>query len=157
MCLVSIPFLSRSDRGQSLQRCLDRVADRTGMDVALAAMAMSHFLDALADEITRGNCVVIPGFGLFSPQAVPARYLKTSKNSMPRCRPHFSAARGFRAQVAFGAPPSAVNAKQHRRHELNHGGWHRKAGARVFTAMQAFRDQIAAQLPGRDLQNGRES
>lgn len=144
---VPIPFLSTAEPGRSLQRCLDQAAVETGYDTVAVTLIMSSFLEALADEVSMGRGVLIPGFGRFAPEPLPGRYLKTSRDNTPRCRPMFAASRGFRNQVRLGvAAPADVEVKRHYRFEKNHSDRNRGKGQRVWSSQQALREQIHAQL-----------
>lgn len=144
--MIRIPFLSRSADGAALQRVLDMTAERSGVGVEQVAIAMSLLLEGIADELTKGRCVRIPGFGTFVPEPIPERHRKMSRNPRPRCKPLFLPSRGFKAQVAMGLGPLPENLTKIRRHEKNHAGTSEDRGHRVFTAMAAFRRQISSQL-----------
>ena len=146
MCYITIPFLSRSEDGKPLQRCIDFAAEESGIDAYSVVVAMSFMLTKIADEVTRGRSVRIPGFGCFSPVPIPESHRKKSRDLTPRCKPAFSPSRGFRQQVRFGASPSVVEARRFHRHEKNHAYLGRGESARVFTSMDALRDQVSAQL-----------
>lgn len=146
MCIIKIPYLSNSEHGAPLQRCVDRAAEESGLDAYGVLVAMSYFLEAVADEVSMGRSVSIPGFGLFAPVPMPERHRRMSRDPSPRSKPVFSPSRGFRQQVRFGAPPNEVEAKRLRQHAKNHADESQNPSARVFTAMEAVRDQVAAQL-----------
>lgn len=148
MCMISIPFESNSDRGAPLQRCIDRAAIESGVDVVTIALAMSHLLESVADEVARGHSVSVPGFGLFSPVPMPERHRAMSRDPSPRNVPRFSPSRGFRAQVAMGAAPNELEAGRFAKHQKNHSDRRDGNRARVFTAMESMRQQILAQLGG---------
>ena len=143
---MRIPFLSKAESGRSLQRCLDFAAEETGYDTFAVTIMLSSFLEALAGEVAMGRGVLIPGFGRFAPEPLPERYLKTSRDKTPRCRPTFAASRGFRNQVRLGAHPSDVEIKRKRRYEKNHSDRNRGKGQRVWSSQQALREHIHAQL-----------
>ncbi|WP_366517878.1 HU family DNA-binding protein [uncultured Brevundimonas sp.] len=142
--MVRIPFLSKSADRESLARCLDISAERSGVGADAAVRVMSLFFEAVADEITKGRAVRIPGFGVFVPAPIPERHRRASRNPTPRCKPVFSPSRGLRAQVALGVGPRPENIKALARHRSNHAN--STGTQRVFTAMQALRQQVAAQL-----------
>jgi nucleoid DNA-binding protein len=121
-------------------------ADRSGLDVGSVAIAMSWFLEAVADELTKGRCVRIPGFGLFGPAPIPERHRRMSRDLTPRCKPVFSPSRGLRDQVAMGLGPVPQIVAKLTRHQNNHACGSKGHGRRVFTAMAAFRQQISSQL-----------
>lgn len=146
MSWIRIPFLSRSTDGAALQRCIDTAADRSGLDVGSVAIAMSWFLETVADELTKGRCVRIPGFGLFAPAPVPERHRRMSRNLKPRCKPVFTPSRGLRAQVAMGLGPTGENSRAIARYRKNHADTTGASGRRVFTAMETFRQRVGEQL-----------
>jgi nucleoid DNA-binding protein len=142
--MVRIPFLSKSSDRESLARCLDLAAERSGVGADGVVRVMTLFLEAIADELTKGRAVRIPGFGVFVPTPVPERHLRMSRDKTPRCKPSFSPSRGLRAQVALGAGPNPENVRILKRHRSNHAN--STGTRRVFSAMQALRQQVAAQL-----------
>lgn len=144
MCMIRIPFLSKITKGAALQRCIDLTATRSGLDVGSVAIAMSWFLESIVEEIAKGRCVTIPGFGLFAPVSIPERHRRMSRNLSSRCKPVFSPSRGFRAQVALGVGPRHENARVLMRHRKNH--YTATSTRRVFSAMEEFRKQVSAQL-----------
>lgn len=148
MCMISIPHHSNSDHGAPLQRAIDSTAVETGLDVVTVALTMSYLLEGIADEVSRGRSVRVPGFGMFSPVVMSERHRRMSRDPTPRCKPMFSASRTFRQQVAVSAPPSEVETKRFKKHQKNHNDHHDGDCARVFTAMESMRQQILAQLAG---------
>ena len=51
---------------------VDRVADRTGLDKLKAESAVDAMLVAIGDALSRGETVLISGFGRFSVRTRPA-------------------------------------------------------------------------------------
>lgn len=142
--MIRIPYLSRNTDRESLQRCLDLAGDRSGVGVDGVVRVMSLFFEAIADELTKGRPVRIPGWGIYVPAPVPEKHRRMSRNLTPRCKPVFSPSRGLRAQVALGAGPRPENVRILKRHRNNHAN--ATGPRRVFSAMQALRQQVAAQL-----------
>lgn len=146
MSCIHIPFLSKSEQGRPLQAALDYTASHTGLSTFTVALAMSHFLESIADEVARGRTVRIPGFGIFAP-VLDERRQYLARRGGPKCLPKFSAAKGFRSQVMWSAPPTRSGKDALRAHRSNHRvSEERYTSARVFTSMQVFRDQVAAQM-----------
>ncbi|MFN3242966.1 MAG: HU family DNA-binding protein [Planctomycetota bacterium] len=143
---MRIPFLSRTEDGKPLQDAIDFAAERTACDSVAVAQVMSLFFEAIADEVSRGKVVRIPGFGIFAPVAVSERDRRMSRDLTPRCKPAFSPSRGFRQQVRYGAPPNASGAERLKRFDKNHSSTKGRGAPRVWAAMEAMRDQIDAQL-----------
>ncbi len=142
--MVKLPFLGKAADRESLRRCLDLAAERSGVGADGVVRVMSQFLEAIADELTKGRCVRIPGFGVFVPAPIPERHRRMSRNTSARCKPVFSPSRGLRAQVAMGLGPRPENLRILKRHRSNHSN--ATGSQRVFTAMAALRQQVAAQL-----------
>lgn len=130
---------------EPLQNAIEYVADRCGHSSHEIARIVSWFLEGLADEVTHGRVVRIPGFGMFAP--VPK---KTSRDAHPRCRVVFSPALAFTRQVLYGAPPNLSGARALRNHRKCHGYIDNppagRTAERVFTAMEKMRADIDAQL-----------
>lgn len=144
--MIRIPYLSRNADRESLQRCLDLAGDRSGVGVDGVVRVMTLFFEAIADEMAKGRAVRIPGWGIYVPAPIPERHLRMSRDKTPRCKPVFSASRGLRAQVGLGVGPKPENSRLLARHRKNHGTASGTSARRVFTAMQAFRKQVAAQV-----------
>lgn len=144
MSMIRMPYLSKAADRESLQRCIDLAADRSGVGADGVVRVMSLFLEAIADEMTKGRAVRIPGFGIFVPAPIPERHRKMSRNLSARTKPVFSPSRGLRAQVALGAGPNPENVRILKRHRSNHAN--STGTRRVFSAMQALRQQVASQI-----------
>lgn len=142
--MVRIPFLGKAADRESLRMCLDLAAERSGVGADGVVQVMSLFFEAIADELTKGRCVRIPGFGMFVPAPIPERHRRASRDLTPRCKPVFSPSRGLRAQVALGVGPKPENLRMLKRHRSNHSN--ATGSQRVFSAMAALRQQVAAQL-----------
>ncbi len=146
---MRIPFESQSESGRALQQILERTAAHTGLSTASVAVIASYFFEHLGDELAHGRCVNVVGFGKFGPWLIE-RKSERAKGGPLRCKVVFSPSRGLAQQVAISAPPNVGPKRQIARHRRNHTPFVRpgREQARVFSAMQAFRDQIAAQLGG---------
>lgn len=144
MSMICIPYLSKAADRVSLQRCIDTAAERSGVGADGVVVVMSLFLESIADELTKGRVVRIPGFGVFVPAPIPERHRRMSRNLRPRCKPVFSPSRGFRSQVALGLGPQPDIIRTLAQHRKNHAGT--TSTHRVFSAMEAMRQQVSAQL-----------
>ncbi|MCK6444951.1 MAG: HU family DNA-binding protein [Planctomycetes bacterium] len=146
---MNIPFLPDAGSADPLRRIVQDVGARTGLSPQHVATIISHGLEAIADEVSKGRAVTLPGFGAIFPvtRTVRARGTDTKVTSTVI---RFSAARGFREQVRYGAPPSETGRRRYVRHMRNHalGGPEHRCSERAFTAGRAFRDAIASQLGG---------
>lgn len=145
---MNIPYLP--DGGAApLRRIVQNTAAHTGLSPQHVAVLASYFLEAVADEVSKGHAVSIPGLGLFAPVTRTAR-ARGSDVKVATTVIRFSASRGFREQVRFGAPPNLTGRRRYVRHMRNHalGGPESRCSQRSFTAAKAFREQIATQLAG---------
>lgn len=145
MSQVRIPYMSRREDMEPLQRCLAYAAREHGVTEFDVADIMSYFLEQITVELARGNMVSIPGWGCFAP--MPRRDVRGDKHLLGYAYPAFSAAVGFRQEVKYGSPPRDDTVEKFRRYQRNHTRrthFHRER-QRVFTAASAFRERIAAQ------------
>jgi nucleoid DNA-binding protein len=142
--MIRVPFLSKSADRESLARCLDLAAERSGVGADAVVQVITLFFEGMADELTKGRAVRIPGWGLYVPAPIPERHRRMSRNPAARTKPVFSPSRGLRAQVALGVGPRPENIRILKRHRNNHAN--STGTRRVFSAMQALRQQVAAQL-----------
>lgn len=140
---VRLSMYSRKEDMEPLQNAIEYAADRSGRSSHEIAKDITWFLEGLADELTHGRVVRIPGFGIFAP--VPK---KSSRDPHPRCRPVFSPALAFSRQVMYGAPPNRAGYTAIRNYQKDHCRLHApgREAERVFTAMEKIRADIDAQL-----------
>lgn len=143
--LIRIPSDSKQSKNEALARVIETTAANTGLDEYKVAEAMTWFLESLADEVTRGRMVQIPGFGAFFP--VPDA-VAANRSRVRRCRVRFHPAVGFQQQVKHGSPPQETIARKYRNYRCNHSAGDSSSGhhSRVFTSMKYFRDEISRQL-----------
>jgi nucleoid DNA-binding protein len=143
---MRIPFESKSDTGRPLKDVLLRTASECGYTHYEVARVMTFFLEHLADEVTAGKVVRIPGFGAFGAWLIETASA-LARDPRPRCRPVFSPARGFQEQVRYAAPPNRGPKERLMRHRRNHApATHRdRSHSRVFTSMDAFRRMLSVE------------
>lgn len=143
--MIGIPSLPR-EKAIPLKRVIEATATELGMSEHNVFLVMTHLFEGIADEVTKGNELRIPGFGMFAPVAVNIR---KSPCKTPRCRPQFAPTKSFRQQVMFGAPPNASGGKAIKLYEKNHiTSPARDSGARVFSTMDKVRREVLAQVAG---------
>jgi len=146
MSYIRVPFLAKAEQSLPLQRALDFAATRVGLSQYSMALAMTFLFEQIADEVSRGEIVRIPGFGIFAP-SLDERPQYLARRGGRRCIPRFSPSKGWQHEVMLRAPPSRAGKAALRVHRSNHRVTEGRAGReRVFTAMHAIRDQISAQL-----------
>ena len=116
---VRIPYL-HGQEAEPLQEAIGVAADASGVHPALVAVIVSHVLEEIAEEVSRGTVVRIPGFGMFATKTYPPAY-----NGLGRAIPAFSASRGFRNLTNLQSSRSSANDKALRSHRANHcvGDW----------------------------------
>ena len=136
MSLVHIPFYSRAESSAPLRQCISKTAKSLGMSEYTVLLTVNDFLDELANQVSIGKTVRLPGFGIFAP-----KFFASSKT----CAPRFSASRGFRLQTRFSAPLSAEGGEDLRRHSKRAGDSGRGETQRVFTSREAIRKSLERQ------------
>ncbi|MFO1010529.1 MAG: HU family DNA-binding protein [Planctomycetota bacterium] len=143
---MNIPFMPNAQSADPLRRIVQHTAAQTGLSPRHVAVLASYFWEALADEVSKGRAVTLPGLGLFAPVARTARP-RGSRERVTTTVIRFSASRGFREQVRYGAPPNLTGRQRYRRHLRNHalGGSDARCSERTFTACGAFRSAIESQ------------
>lgn len=144
---IRIPHATRQEEVQALKNAIERACVDSGVDEYTATMWLTRFLEAAADELTKGRVLSIPGFGLFVPYVLPPSRRGSATPVPPLCTVRFSAARPLRNQVRYGTPNEANNGR-YIKHCRNHhpSSDPKKENQRVFTAMKGMRDRISAQL-----------
>jgi nucleoid DNA-binding protein len=142
--LVRIPGESKASKNEALRNCIEFAASHSGVDEYKVAEIMTLFLEQVADEMTKGRVLQIPGFGAFFP--VPDRH-PPRKDQPRRCRVRFHPSVGFQQQVKYGSAPQDSVLRKFNNYRMNHSAGDRSAGhnSRVFSAMKHFRDSIAQQ------------
>ena len=141
-----IPFLSDHEQARPLRDIIDFTAERTGLDDYRISKVLSYLLEGVADQVSLGKTVRLPGFGVFAPY-LDERSAYQARRVGPVCIPKFSPARGFRAQVMLSAPANDAGKRDLEAHRRNHSvSVRRYSSRRVFTSMKQFRDDITRQL-----------
>ena len=83
---------------------VSEVCARTGMSRRAVEMAIESTLDAIADQLSKGDTVILQGFGTFSPQKRAARMGRNPHTNqpvpIPACvKPKFKASRELELAV----------------------------------------------------------
>jgi nucleoid DNA-binding protein len=145
---TSIPFLRRGEEREALIRTVDQAAGAANITSERFFIALTYWLEKVADEVAVGNVVPIPGLGKLAPwleerKGRIARY----NHGRPYSVPVFEPSPAFRAQVKATAPFSRKGKRSiqdTRRNNSRHPDTHR----RVHATTQFFRDSITRQLEG---------
>ena len=133
--------MADSKKTAPLMRSVKAVAQKNGMSEFLVAKIMSEFLEEVAREVASGQPVRIPGFGIFAPKMVG--------RTLRRPAPCFVAYRPFNHEV-FALCSDAKAEKGAKALKSSYTSHHpsskRKSNRqRVFTAMEAFRQNLQAE------------
>lgn len=136
--MVKIPSL-KNGRAEPLRRCIEKTAAESGFSQGEVTWIMTFFLTAIADEVTKGRAVSIPGFGLFA---------QTRLHSFARgttWRPWFIPANAFRQQVRLGTRPDEDVRKQTLGYSRNNARG-TDPGTRPASALALLRATVSKQL-----------
>lgn len=135
--MIRIPSLHRKT-AESIKRCIEMAANRSGHSEEQVVQVVTLFLESVADEVTKGRAVSVPGFGMFVQSAV-------SKLGRVWFRPNFIPSKPFRDQIRFATRPDEAVKLQARRYSRNHarGG---DSGRRAFAVLQRIRDAVTSQV-----------
>jgi len=103
---VRIPFLNTPEAHAPARDCVLYAAENAGIKPALMAMHMSHFFEAVIDQVTMKKVVRIPGFGAFGPKTrfrrVTSKHFGNGRVSYPAFVPCPS----FKVQVKMRVRPA---------------------------------------------------
>jgi nucleoid DNA-binding protein len=141
---MDIPFMGKSERGAPLAACIKRAAKMMHVSEYHAACLMSFFFEEVVEQTCRCRVVRVPGFGIFAPKS----WYPRKPDVPPRAYPAFSAAIGYRVQMAAQCPVSnsrgLLAIERHRKNsfDLNQRG---KSRRRARTTQQAFRRNVRAE------------
>ncbi len=143
-----IPFLKNGEEKDALIRTVDYAADRAHLTSERFFLALTYWLEDVANEVCVGNVVPIPGLGKFAPWLEERKGRIARYNyGRPYSVPVFEPSPAFRAQVKTTAPFSRKGKRSiqdARRNNSRHPDTHR----RVHATAQFFRDSITRQLEG---------
>lgn len=130
----------KSADGQGFKEVIEDAARNAGLSDDQMLLYMSHFIEALADRVSRGSIVTIPGFGKLA-----ACYTFHHKSGR-RMRPRFVAHAGLRHQVSLCAPISSKGNHALGAYAGKNSYDNASLTSRPFKAMEKIRDDIRAQM-----------
>ena len=136
--MIRIPLLHRKS-AVPLKRCIELAANRSGRSEEQVVEVMTLFLEAIADEVTKGRAVSIPGFGMFVQSGVQ-RFQKVT------FRPNFIPSKPFRDQVTFGTRPDPTVRRAANFYSRNHARGGGDKGGRAFAVLERIRKAVTAQV-----------
>jgi len=137
---VQIPFAtSKSEKYAPLRRCLTFAAESVGFTDYHAAAIMNAFLERLTTEVSSGNIVMIPGFGIFGPGK---DHWSRAKPENRHCIPKFCGSGGFRQQVRTDCKFEKNREDEIRLYKKNTGTWRKRwKSSRAFVTLHDARVQ----------------
>jgi len=140
---IKIPFNSKSEQSLPLRRALTYSADQMCMGQYQAAMVLTFFIRGVADEVSWGRVVRIPGLGMFGPW----RWASPKKGLPDIATPRFIPARPFRNQVRHMCPPDRTQneALETYRRSHNLASKPNRYAASTAGAMRAWQKHINKQ------------
>jgi hypothetical protein len=145
--IQKIPFTSKGESSKPLKRCIRHAAQENGVSEFVVARVMADFLTQLAEEVSTGNVVSIPGFGKFG--AIPVEPKRPRPNGQPFVVPRLYPARAFRNEcdATCSVPRARKNVDALRGYARHQHPTSRpeRAHSRVFTAMKSFKERLTAQ------------
>ena len=139
--IINIPFAPTTEAGQPLKRAIRRAAQENGVSEFTAGRIMSDFIAGIAEEMSVGNIVAIPGFGKFG--------TCLGGWNKDKVYPMFFPARGLHNEVRATcsqerATANATKLKKYR--EKQHPSSHKdREKRRTMTAMRSFKERLTAQ------------
>lgn len=148
---VKLPGFQSPEDAVAFNAVVNSVARRTGWSSHAVVMVLSYALEAAVDEVSRGGVLRLPGIGVLAAFKDERRFV-VRKYGKAVMTPRFSAARGFRAQVALCAPMSSKGKQALQRHGRNNSS-HAAAfcsSSRAWSAAESIRRSIRKQLGDSD-------
>jgi len=136
--MIRLPYL-HTHRATTLKTCIEKASIESGFSASEVVHVMTHFLTALADEVAKGRCVAIPGFGMFVQKRYPRRVHRRY------FRPTFQPAKAFKQQVHLGTPPTEAEARVALNYQVNNSRTNDK-GERPFAILEKFRELVTRQV-----------
>lgn len=137
---IKLPNLTR-EHAAGLEAVIESAAREAGVSDHEMLRISTHFLEALADEMSRGKIITIPGFGKFA-----AVYIKHFRARAGVMRARFSPAAPLMNQVRLCCPITTKGNRALKVHEKNHHNASAAPSARPFAAFENIRRSIAAQM-----------
>jgi hypothetical protein len=142
---TKIPFLKEGEEKDALVRTVDAAAAGANITSERFFIALTHWVEAVANEVSFGNVVPIPCIGKIAAvlEERQAR-LKRYNQGFPYSVPVFEPSDAFRAQVKTTAPTSRKGKRSlriYRNH--NHSPC---TGKRPHATAAKYREAITRQL-----------
>jgi hypothetical protein len=144
---ITIPFMPKHEDAAPLKRVVARAADRANASQFTTIALMTFVWEAIASEVSSGNVVRIPGWGIYGP------WRWNPKGDDPRdavVYPRFVAARPFRQEVRGMCPPELAKNDVLRNFQRSHHPSSRAGGfrSRTITTMESWRGHNSRQSGG---------
>ena len=103
---VRIPFLNTTEAHSPVRDCIIRAAENVGVEPTTMALAISHFLEAITNQIAMKKVVRIPGFGAFGPKTRFRRMTSKHFGNGRVCYPAFVPCPSFKLDVRMRVRPA---------------------------------------------------
>jgi nucleoid DNA-binding protein len=127
---VRIPFLNTSEAHSPVRDCIIRAAENVGVEPTTMALAISHFLEAITNQIAMKKVVRIPGFGAFGPKTRFRRVTSKHLGNGRVCYPAFVPCPSFKLDVRMRVRPALSPESDPMRRLLRNGSARRRHGRR---------------------------
>jgi hypothetical protein len=139
---IRIPTLTR-EHAAGLEAVIEDAARAAGISDHEMLRITTHLFDAMADNMSRGTIITVPGFGKFA-----AVYIKHFRKRAGLMRARFSPSASLVNQVRLCCPISTKGNRALKSHEKNHHNVSAAPSARPIGATEHIRRSIAAQMGG---------
>jgi hypothetical protein len=135
--------MPKSEQARPLQNAIHHAAQEMGVSDHFAANLMSYVFEKIVAEVSKGEVVRIPGFGIFGAYG----YVPRKPGLESYCLPSFAGSRAFRNELRECLPfEKNRNETLYIYRGTNHATSRAKSHtSRTFTAMKAFRTRVDAQ------------
>jgi hypothetical protein len=143
---VRIPFMAKTEDAAPLKRVIARASDRTGVSQFNAIALMTFVWEAIAQEVSSGSVVRIPGWGMYGPWLWNP---DGGDSGDAAVYPRFVPARPFRQEVREMCPPELAKNSVLRNFQRSHHPSSRSGStSRTMTTMESWRGHISRQSGG---------
>ena len=142
---TSMPFLKNGPEKDTLIRTIDNAAGHAHISSERFFIALTYWLEDVANEVCVGNAVPLPGLGKIAPWLEERkRRLARYNRGFPYCVPVFTPSQAFRAQVKSTAPCNRDGKRSLQASRRNHGN--PNSHKRVHSTAAKYREAITRQL-----------
>lgn len=137
---IKVPFI-RGSKADPLRRVIRDAANKTALPDELVSILFTHLFEGIAREMSMGNAVRVPCFGMFA----PVRWEPRKADLDPYAVPYFCASRGLRAEIRATCSPFPSSENEFNTYRKSHRCPGAASTKRVFTGMEKWREIIQQQ------------